>query len=111
MIHKVLLDTGPLVALINRHDREHLWARDRFSEIEPPLLTCEAPLGPRTERRRPALTRRCRNAILLRGRPKEDLKGSLPAPEMGGPLVSGFAIGPQGAVDLSRVDAPPQLRR
>jgi len=39
---RILLDTGPLVALLNRRDRYHAWARDRFAEIEPPLATCEA---------------------------------------------------------------------
>lgn len=42
MRRKVILDTGPLVALLNRRDRYHVWARDRFAEIEPPLATCEA---------------------------------------------------------------------
>jgi uncharacterized protein len=39
-----LLDTGPLVAALSRHDRFHGWARAVLSEIEPPLLTCEAVL-------------------------------------------------------------------
>ena len=42
MRRKVILDTGPLVALLNRRDRYHEWARDRFAEIEPPLTSCEA---------------------------------------------------------------------
>jgi predicted nucleic acid-binding protein len=38
----VLVDTGPLVALINRRDRYHDWAKEQFSAIRPPLYTCEA---------------------------------------------------------------------
>ncbi len=45
MSARMLLDTGPLVASINRRDRFHLWARDRLGEIRPPLLTCEAVLA------------------------------------------------------------------
>lgn len=45
MISHVLLDTGPLVAFINRKDRFHEWACTRFGEIVPPLLTCEAVLA------------------------------------------------------------------
>lgn len=41
----VLIDTGPLVACINRRDRFHTWARERLGELSPPLLTCEAVLA------------------------------------------------------------------
>lgn len=41
----VLLDTGPLVASINRRDRFHEWTKLQLAEIEPPLLTCEAVLA------------------------------------------------------------------
>lgn len=38
----VLLDTGPLVAVINRRDKFHGWVTTQWDNIEPPLLTCEA---------------------------------------------------------------------
>lgn len=38
----VLLDTGPLVAAINRRDQFHNWVTAQLANIEPPLLTCEA---------------------------------------------------------------------
>jgi predicted nucleic acid-binding protein len=38
----VLLDTGPLVALLSRHDSEHDRAKALFAACEPPLRTCEA---------------------------------------------------------------------
>jgi predicted nucleic acid-binding protein len=41
----VLLDTGPLVASINRRDRYHKWTCLRFGEVAPPLLTCEPVLA------------------------------------------------------------------
>ncbi len=41
----VILDTGPLVALLNRRDRHHRWAKDQWAEIAPPLLTCESVLA------------------------------------------------------------------
>ena len=42
---QIILDTGPLVALLNRGDRHHRWAMDQWAQIVPPLLTCEAILA------------------------------------------------------------------
>lgn len=42
MARKVLLDTGPLIAFLNKRDRYHEWATTQFAAIKPPLLTCEA---------------------------------------------------------------------
>ena len=45
MNRRVLLDTGPLVALLSGRDKYHPWARLQWSQIVPPLLTCEAVLS------------------------------------------------------------------
>jgi predicted nucleic acid-binding protein len=42
MRRHVLLDTGPLVAWLNARNTYHDWALGQWTEIEPPLLTCEA---------------------------------------------------------------------
>ena len=38
----MIVDTGPVVALLNARDRHHDWAVAQWREIEPPLLTCES---------------------------------------------------------------------
>ncbi len=38
----VLLDTGPLVALLSKDDANHARAGQLFSQCEPPLRCCEA---------------------------------------------------------------------
>ena len=45
MKRRVILDTGPLVAIINGSDKYHKWATLKWAQIEPPLLTCEAVLS------------------------------------------------------------------
>lgn len=45
MLKAVIVDSGPLVAFFNRNDRFHQWAREKWKEIAPPLLTCEAVLA------------------------------------------------------------------
>lgn len=41
----VIVDTGPLVAILNRADTHHAWATEHFAQFRPPLLTCEAVLS------------------------------------------------------------------
>ena len=41
----LLVDTGPLVALLNARDQHHAWARATFDTVAPPLATCEAVLS------------------------------------------------------------------
>jgi len=41
----ILLDTGPLVAFLDRRDAFHEWAKSQFAETEPPAITCEAVLS------------------------------------------------------------------
>jgi predicted nucleic acid-binding protein len=45
MNRRVLLDTGPLVALLNGRDQHHEWAKLQWSQAAPPLLTCEPVLS------------------------------------------------------------------
>jgi predicted nucleic acid-binding protein len=42
---KTLVDTGPIVALLVAQDAWHAWGRKIWSELTPPLLTCEAVLS------------------------------------------------------------------
>jgi uncharacterized protein len=37
----IIVDTGPLVALLNRRDGFHAWAASTFASLREPLATCE----------------------------------------------------------------------
>ena len=41
----VVVDTGPIVALLDADEAHHGWARGQFDTLAPPLLTCEAVLS------------------------------------------------------------------
>lgn len=56
MIRSVILDTGPLIALIDPRDHSHPWIRSQFADIQAPLLTCE-----------PVLTEACYLARRIHG--------------------------------------------
>jgi predicted nucleic acid-binding protein len=38
---EVLIDTGPLVAMLCAGDRDHSWTVERFRVLSPPFFTCE----------------------------------------------------------------------
>lgn len=42
MRQRVIVDTGPLVAFINRREQLHKWVIAELATINQPLLTCEA---------------------------------------------------------------------
>jgi predicted nucleic acid-binding protein len=41
----VIVDTGPIVALLNRREHHHAWASKVLDSIEPPIFTCDAVLS------------------------------------------------------------------
>ena len=42
MGNPVIIDTGPLIAIIDQRDAQHRWAIDQLKVLEPPFITCEA---------------------------------------------------------------------
>ena len=41
MTHWAIVDTGPLVALLDRAQRHHQWCVGQIKELVPPMLVCE----------------------------------------------------------------------
>lgn len=39
---RVILDTGPLVALLNTRDKYHKWSVEKVRNLATPMFTCEA---------------------------------------------------------------------
>jgi uncharacterized protein len=44
-VTRTILDTGPLVAALNRRDRHHRWASEVFNSVRAPMFTCEPVLA------------------------------------------------------------------
>jgi predicted nucleic acid-binding protein len=62
-VTRIIVDTGPLVAYLNRRDRWHRWVVDQMAALAPPLVTCE-----------PVLTEACFLMHRAGGRPAELLR-------------------------------------
>jgi predicted nucleic acid-binding protein len=60
---RIIVDTGPLVAYLNRRDRWHRWVVDQMAALVPPLVTCE-----------PVLTEACFLIHRAGGRPADLLR-------------------------------------
>jgi predicted nucleic acid-binding protein len=48
MKSRVIVDTGPLVALLTGRDTHHAWVVQQLGDIQPPMVTCEAVLAEAT---------------------------------------------------------------
>ena len=54
MNQRVILDTGPLISLLNPRDRHHRWVCENWDRIASPVLVCE-----------PVVTEACHLALRL----------------------------------------------
>ena len=45
MARRVLVDSGPIVALLDRRDVHHQWVQRELANLHEPLVTCEAVLS------------------------------------------------------------------
>ena len=45
MMPSVIIDAGPIVALINARDTYHAWTSEQLKQATGPLITCEAALS------------------------------------------------------------------
>ena len=48
MKSRVIVDTGPLVALLNQKDHSHAWVVQQLQDVQPPMVTCESVLAEAT---------------------------------------------------------------
>lgn len=39
---RIILDTGPIVAFLNKRDRHFTWANEVFNLLKPPVYTCDS---------------------------------------------------------------------
>ena len=44
-MRRAIVDTGPLVAFLDRAEKNHRWVVEQVEELEPPLLVCEPVLA------------------------------------------------------------------
>jgi predicted nucleic acid-binding protein len=44
-MRRAIVDTGPLVAFLDRAEQHHSWVIERIDELQPPLLLCEPVLA------------------------------------------------------------------
>jgi predicted nucleic acid-binding protein len=45
MGHRVLVDAGPIAALLDRRDTHHEWAKRQVAQLQHSMVTCEAVLS------------------------------------------------------------------
>ena len=48
MRSRIIVDSGPLVALLNRQDHAHAWVVQQLQDIQPSMVTCESVLAEAT---------------------------------------------------------------
>jgi uncharacterized protein len=42
MTNQIIIDTGPLIALLDKSDNYHQWITEKVKTLSPPFLTCDA---------------------------------------------------------------------
>ncbi len=45
-MRRAIVDTGPLVAFLDRAEQHHRWVVKQVEDLDPPLLVCEPVLAP-----------------------------------------------------------------
>ena len=42
---RIIVDTGPLIAYVNKNDKYHNWSVSQLATVTPPLMSCESVLS------------------------------------------------------------------